>query len=245
MNKDLKSYEKHNSQYLEEINSYESTLKIIERYQKIDQFKILGFELAIKLTKQLPTTAIDIGSGTGWLLRKLSPIFKNVIAVEPSSAALDVSKKINKSSNNVLYVNKDMIDAVNDLNIKEPVFITTSTVLNHIESNYVGEFLRIINNLPGASVLFFDERYDKNTNWNMWHVRSKDWWRENLPSWQLIFLDIENSGYASGIYGIKVTDDKILKTYKRNPIQKMTWGVDYFYNIFKRIIQKLWRILKK
>jgi SAM-dependent methyltransferase len=243
MRKDLKSYEKHNSQYLEEINSYESTIKIIEKYDSINQFKVLGFELSIKLTRDLPAIAIDIGSGTGWLVKKLSPIFKKVIAVEPSSAALDVSRKVNQSSDNVLYVNKDMLDAINELDIKEPVFITTSTVLNHIESNYVAEFLKTINNLPSASVLFFDERYDKNTNWNMWHVRNKDWWRSNLPSWQLIFLDIENSGYPTGIYGIR-TDNKI-KNYKSSMLEKFIWKISYVFYFTQRMFKKICRTIIK
>ena len=64
------------------------------------------------------------------------------------------------------------------------------------------------------SVLFFDERYDENINWNMWHVRSRDWWREKLPNWQLIFLDINIAEYPSGIYGIKVTKENIINVCK-------------------------------
>ena len=142
-----------------------------------------------------------------------------------------------------MYVNKDMLDAINELDIKEPVFITTSTVLNHIESNYVAEFLKTINNLPSASVLFFDERYDKNTNWNMWHVRNKDWWRSNLPSWQLIFLDIENSGYPTGIYGIR-TDNKI-KNYKSSMLEKFIWKISYVFYFTQRMFKKICRTIIK
>jgi SAM-dependent methyltransferase len=245
MKKDMQSYEKHNSQYLEEINSYESTLKIIEKYDKLNQFKITGFEMALKLTKELPGTVVDIGSGTGWLVQKLSPFFEKIIALEPSEAALKVSQKINNNLKNIEYINKAGAEFIKEINFLSPIFITTSVVLNHIEDGYVKKLLFLLNKLPDGSVLFFDERYDKNTNWNMWHVRSKDWWRENLPNWQLIFLDIENSGYASGIYGMKVADDQILKTHERSRVQKITWGIDYFYNIFKRVIQKLWRVIKK
>lgn len=245
MKKDLQSYEKHNSQYITETNSYSSTLEIIKKYDTLNQFKITGFDIAIKLSNPLPTVAIDIGSGTGWLVQKLSTFFKKVIALEPSYAATEVSKQINKDFENIEFVVKEAVDFFKDRNFSDPVFITTSVVLNHIEDYHVKNLLHLIDKLPEKSRLFFDERYDKNTNWNMWHVRNKDWWRENLPSWQLIFLDISNSGYRSGIYGIRVADEQKVETKSDNIIEKIIWKVSYFYNIAYRVYKKIWRIIKK
>ncbi len=62
MKKDLKSYKKHNKQYYTEHNSYENTLRIIEEYNKENVFRKLGFKLAIKLSKDLPSTHVDISA---------------------------------------------------------------------------------------------------------------------------------------------------------------------------------------
>lgn len=174
MKKDLKSFETHNSQYVGNNSLYETTLRIIEKYNQEDMFKKLGFELALKLLKTLPETQIDIGSGAGWLLQKTSPIFKKVIAVEPSETAIEVSKKINKEAINIDYRVTDMIDFIKNYEFNKSVFITTSTVLNHIKDYYVKDFLKEINNkLPEDSVIYFDERYDKNLQLPLWHIRSK------------------------------------------------------------------------
>lgn len=237
MNKDLKSYSAHDKEFQSKLNSYDTTLSIIKNYDEQKQFERLGFELALKLTSALPKTHIDIGSGNGWLLRKMSPYFEKCIGIEPSKTGSELSLKINEHNKNVSVINKDMIDGLDHLNISEPVFITTSTVLNHIENYYVAEFLKTINKLPNNSVLFFDERYDKNINWNMWHVRSKDWWIKNLPDWQLIFLNIELAGYPSGIYGVKTNE--VLKQHKMSTLEKTFWVFSSFIYTSKRIIKKI------
>ena len=243
MKKDLQSYERHNGEFNTELNSHKATLKIIEGYDNNKQFESLGFEIALNITKNKPKTLIDIGSGTGWLLRKMSPHFEKVIGIEPSGAAMNTALKINSGNKNVSVVNMDMVDGLEYLKIQDPVFLTTSTVLNHIEDYYVAEFLNKLNNLPEGSVLFFDERYGKNKNWNMWHVRSKDWWRNNLNKWQIVFLDIECSGYPSGIYGVK-TNLKI-KNHSDNILQKIIWEISYVFYFSHRLINKIWRIVKK
>ena len=243
MNKDLKSYAAHDKEFESELNSHEATLGIIKKYDEQKQFERLGFELALKLTSNLPKTHIDIGSGNGWLLRKMSPHFEKCIGIEPSKTGSELSLKINEHNKNVSVVNKDMIEGMNFLSPKNSVFITTSTVLNHIENYYVAEFLKVVNKLPSGSVVFFDERYDKNINWNMWHVRSKDWWTKNLSDWQLIFLNIDLAGYPSGIYGIKT--DAILKQYNMSFLEKIFWTLSNFIYILKRFTKKILNYLPK
>lgn len=243
MKKDLQSYEKHHKEFDSELNSHETTLKIIEGYDNNKQFESLGFGIALNLTKNKPSTLIDIGSGTGWLLRKMSPYFDKVIGIEPSGAAMKTALKINELNKNVSVVNMDMIDGLEHLNIQSPVFLTTSTVLNHIEDYYIAEFLNKLNSLPLGSILFFDERYGKNKNWNMWHVRSKEWWRNNLNGWQVIFLDIENSDYPTGIYGFR-TNDKI-KNYKSVLLEKLIWKISYVFYFTQRILRKICRTIIK
>ena len=153
MEKDLESYKKHNSEYITPQNSVEYNKEIIKKYDNKKQFENLGFKQAIESTTFLPKTHIDIGSGIGWLLIKTSEYFNNVIGVEPSKAAINIAEKI-VQKNNVQFLNKDMIDAIKYINPKEPVFITTSTVLNHIQNYYVEDFLKLLNSLPKNSILY-------------------------------------------------------------------------------------------
>jgi Methyltransferase domain len=239
MKKDLQSYHKHDKDFNSESNSFEQTKKIIKEYDDTNVFTRLGFQFAVDVTKNLPKTHIDIGSGNGWLLRKMSPYFTSVIGIEPSRQGIEVAKQTTKECTNVSFINDDMVNALEKLEVHEPVFVTTATVLNHIENNYVAEFLKKVNLLPVESVLFFDERYDENIDWTMWHVRSKDWWRHFLPDWQIIFLDINAAGYPSGIYGVKVGTDRKLPNSKQTSLGKIFWGVNKLQNLINRILLKL------
>jgi len=239
MKKDLQSYKKHNSEYLEEMNNYNNNVEVVKRYNQHNLFKNLGFEYAIRMSNPLPKIHIDIGSGNGWLVRKTAPLFKKVIGIEPSMTIIEVANKINEGNTNVSFVNADMIDGLQQLDTKDPVFVTTATVLNHIEDYYVAEFLSLVNELPVNSTLFFDERYDKNINWNMWHVRSKDWWCDNLPNWQLLFCNIENSGYASGIFGVCVGKENVLPSHTMGIFAKILWKTSRIFNVIERIIKKI------
>ncbi|MDQ5962369.1 MAG: Class SAM-dependent methyltransferase [Patescibacteria group bacterium] len=239
MKKDLKSYERHNKDYVLDQDTYYSKEAVIKRTEDSNMFKSSGFELAFTLSKKLPETHIDIGSGVGWLTRKTAPLFKHVIGIEPSTAAVSAAKKVNDDCTNVSFVNKDMVDGLVSLNLSEPVFVTTGAVLSHIEDYYVEEFLKRINDMPIGSNLFFSENYDKNMHWKFWHIRNKDWWRKNLPNWQLIFLDLENSGYASGIFGLRLHPEDLIKTKQYTLLEKTSWKLNFFINLFVRFAKKI------
>lgn len=239
MAKDLTSYKKHDEQYkvlVQKDIAPESVTKIT-RDQNL--FKTLGFELALRITNPLPKTHIDIGTGSGWLPKITSQYFERVIGVEPSSAALEIAKKLNSDIYNVSFLNKDMIDALEELKVAEPVFVTTATVLNHIENYYVIDFLKKINDLPIGSVIFFDERYDVNIEKRLWHIRGKDWWIKHLPSYQLFFFNLDINNYPSGIYGINVGKENILKQKTNTGFQKMTWAISYFTTLISMVAKKL------
>lgn len=245
MKKDLKSFRTHNSQYVSNDDLYETTLEVVKKYNDENMFKKLGFELALKLLNTLPETHIDIGSGTGWLLLKTSPLFNNVIAIEPSESAIEASKKINKEANNINYRTEDMIDFVNNYKFDKPVFMTTATVLSHMKDYYVKNFLKEVNDkLPIDSVIYFDERYDKNLQLPLWHIRNKTWWINNLPDFQLIFLNIENSGYASGILGFKMSKHNLLIQHKNSLMEKILWKINYIFSLLNRIFMKMKRLIK-
>jgi SAM-dependent methyltransferase len=233
--KDLDSYKKHNSEYETDTGGIEHNENIYKKYDQENQFKNLGFEDAIMRTENLPLTHIDIGSGVGWLLRKTSPYFKDVIGIEPSTQAIKTAEALNKNEN-VSFLNEDMVDGLQSINPTEPVFITTSVVLSHIKDFYVADFLKLVNALPAGSVLFFDERYDKNIQWNLWYIRSKDWWAKNLPEWNLNFMELENSDYKSGIYGIKTGENNTATKFKMNVAQKILWTIQGIYYKAKRIV---------
>lgn len=241
MKKDLQSFEKHTKDY-EEIYTLDKVKEILKEYTRENLFQKLGFEKAINKTKNI-NTHIDIGCGSGWLLYETSLLFKKVIGIEPSKTILEKAKIITSNNNysNIEFLNTDMIDGIDLLEIKEPVFITTSTVLSHIKDFYVKKFLKRLNSLPEGSYLFFDERYDKNIQQNMWHIRNKNWWAKNLNNWQLEFFELENSGYKSGIFGTKIKKGEKINYFDLTFFEKIKWQIEGILNKINRIV----RFLKK
>ena len=245
MQKDLKSYLAHHSSYSDpNVNSLAKNIELHERYRLENLFVLNGFELAIKLTSCLPSTHIDIGSGTGWLLRYTSRLFKNVIGIEPSEPAVKVAQQIYTSYPNISFVNQDMVDALQTLSPSDPVFLTTAIVLSHINNEYVAYFLAKVNELPIGSVLYFDEGYDKNINTNLWYIRSRQWWAKNLPNWQIVFLNLDISGYKRGIYGVCVGDMNVLPMNTMGKIEKLAWNTQgLYYTLRSSILRSTYNTL--
>ncbi len=242
MKKDLLSYEMHNGQYVngtaQDVNS---AYALFKRYDEENKFAIDGFVKAISMASPLPKNHIDIGSGLGWVIRKTSDIFEKVYAVEPSAQATEIASKALADRTNITYVNKDMVDAMDELSNIGPVFVTTAIVLSHITDEYVSTFLAKLGEVPNGSALFFDERYGKNIQWRLWHIRDKAWWANQLPDWQLSFFDIPNSGYMSGIFGIKVGKENRKDAYASSIGHKIAWTLQgAFYSVlgFVRKIMK-------
>jgi len=243
MQKDLQSYKKHNDGY-ETDKDYYTKEAIISRTEKTDDFTRAGFAFALSLTKELPKIHIDIGSGVGWLVRKMSPHFERSIGIEPSHAAIIAAKNLTEGMENVSYMEEDMVEAYKKLNLTEPAFFTTGAVLSHIENYYVEEFLKLLNTAPTGSVLFFSENYDENMDWRMWHIRNQEWWTAHLSNWQLVFCNIANDGYQSGIYGLKVSTSDKLKNSPRGILFTISWKLNMVYNLIKRVLKKILRGFK-
>lgn len=238
MQKDLQSYKKHNSGY-ETDTDYYTKEAIISRTEKTNDFHRAGFELALSLTKNIPKIHIDIGSGVGWLVRKMAPYFEKSIGIEPSHAAVLAAKNLTQGMDNVSFLTEDMVEAYKKINLKEPAFFTTGAVFSHIENYYVLEFLELLNTAPVGSVLFFSENYDENMDWKMWHIRNQEWWIRHLPAWQLIFCNIANDGYSSGIYGIRIEKSLKLKNMSRGILFKISWVANKMYNLVRRVLKKI------
>jgi len=241
MKKDTQSYHEHDKDY-QTVFNLENSIKRIEEYDEMDIFTKNGFAEAVEGAKKNADVHIDIGCGTGWLLLKTSPYFKRVIGIDPSEHAILSAREITKEYPNVEYQNKDMLDGLETLKVTEPIFITTAVVLSHIKDYYVKEFLKILNTLPNGSVLFFNEPYGTNIQQNMWHVRNKKWWADNLEEWDLIFKD--HSGiYTHGIYGVKVGKENRTKIYIMSPREHVKWTIQGISTKIKRFFRGAKRVL--
>ncbi len=228
MQKDLQSYHVHDSEFKDTtLNNLQAIKDLYKKYDEEKQFENTGFDRAITSTKNLPSTHIDIGCGGGWLIRKTAPLFKEVIGIEPSTDGIGYAKELlSPQFPNISFINAEMIEGIQSCVSKGKVFITTSIVLSHIDDAYVSGFLHELSHVADGSVLFFDERYGKNIQKDMWHVRSKEWWAKQLPDWQLEFYGLKNTGYDSGIYGIKVGKDAVTNRFTMNIVQKVLWIIE-------------------
>jgi SAM-dependent methyltransferase len=241
MKKDLQSYKEHDKDY-QSVFDLENSKKRITEYENTNLFETLGFKDVSRDVSKYIDYHVDIGCGTGWLLLKTAPYFKKITGIDPSINAINIATEITKEFPHIEYQNKDMIDGIESLTVKEPVFITTAVVLSHIKDYYVKEFLKILNTLPKGSVLFFDEPYGTNIQQNMWHVRSKKWWADNLEEWDLTFKD--HSGlYTHGIYGVKVGKENRINLYTMSIKENILWFIEGIKNKIKRIIRGIKRIL--
>lgn len=232
----ISSYEAHNKQY-EDVNSLEWHKKIYQQYKDEKIFEKLKFKKIIKDFVIFKDLHIDIGSGAGWLLGYTAPLFKKVIGIEPSSAAIEISKYFNKEYENIEHINSGMVEGLAKINVNIPVFITTSTVLSHINDFEVKKFLEKVNNLPDSSILFFQEPYGKNRQQYLWHIRNREWWAKNLYDWDLNFDNNFDDGYFRGIIGQRVGKENVKNKYKINIYEKMAWflsGIPSRFKMFMR-----------
>ena len=229
MKKDLDSYIEHNKQF-ETILDLEWHREKYRECDELNYFENLGFKKVIDENPKVRKLHIDIGSGAGGLLLKTAPYFEMVVGIEPSKAAVKMARIFAKGIKNIEFINADAIDAIRSLNLSEPVFFTTSMVFTHIKNYYVIECLRLINNAPLGSVLFFMEPYDKNIQYRLWYIRRKKWWAENLSHWALSFCRYTGNGYKYGISGVFVGKENVANNYKTNVSEDILWLIDGFFH---------------
>lgn len=232
------SYLSHNAEY-ESTSDLKWTQERFKTYEANGTFSDLGFEKATVSASSTITKHIDIGSGGGWLLIKTAPFFKKVIGLEPSLAAIKISQQLTQLEQNIEYKNADMMKLGEVMNTEEPVFLTTSTVLSHINDMTVSSFLKIVNNASIGSVLYFGEPYGKNRQQHLWHIRSKEWWAKNLPNWELNFETLTTNEYYYGISGKCVGEKNVQTTHKMSALQKLFWFISGFKSYTKSFLRKL------
>ena len=60
---------------------------------------------------------------------------------------------------------------------------------------------------PKGSVFIFNENYGASFNMNLWYSRTKEWWENNLPNWDISYDERDRSDliyYKQGILGCKI-----------------------------------------
>jgi hypothetical protein len=231
------SFLSHNAEY-QSTSDLKWTQERFNEYEINGVFRDLGFEKATLNVSSTITKHIDIGSGAGWLLIKTAPFFKKVVGLEPSLAAVKMSQQLTQQIQNIEYKNVDMMQLGHEMSTNEPVFLTTSTVLSHIDDKTVSSFLKIVNNASIGSALYFGEPYGKNRQQYLWHVRSKEWWAKNLPNWELDFETLSTKEYSYGIFGKCVGEQNVQNTYKMSAAQRLFWFISGFKSYIKSFLRK-------
>lgn len=154
-------------------------------------------------------TAVDIGSGGGWLSARLSREFRKVIGIEPSPAAIEIAEKLfpTKSFANIEWRLGLAEERIGALQLVSPTLFVTAAVMSHLPDRAVAIICKAVNAVaPAGSLLSFSECWGPEHHEFMWHVRTPGWWQAQLPGWKLDFHgpEIENvSGRHKGIHGLK------------------------------------------
>ena len=104
----VESLEQHNLNYVKD-DAFDREKKAHQEHNS-DNFKFLYQEdipHGDALDKYELTSGVDIGSGTGWFANYLveQREYKKVYAIEPSSSAIEIAKKIYPDNKKVKYVN--------------------------------------------------------------------------------------------------------------------------------------------
>ncbi len=204
------SFKRHNSQY-EAPGKYEQDRDAGYRNIKEDRINWADFRIQDMLTKhQMIQTAVDIGSGTGWVSAALHPLIPTIIALEPSAAAIDISKRAypNETYPNITWHTGFAEDLLPLLTLTTPTIFVTGCVLSHLRDQEVEKICAaIVKIAPAESILALSECWSEETPWHqqMWHVRTKAWWRAQFPDWTLEFGGTKHphGDYHMGIWATK------------------------------------------
>ncbi len=203
------SFKRHHSQYTEEGKL--ETERATGLKHLLDN-SINGPEMRTQdLLLQHPQikVAVDVGSGTGWSSAALAKIVQKVIAVEPSQAAVDISKNIYPTDTypNITWIQGFAEEVLPALKLQTPTLFLTGCVLSHIRDKEVIKICEAISKTaPQGSVMSLAECFgDEEWHQLMWHVRTKNWWQKQFPEWELTFHGPQITGerYFKGIWGVK------------------------------------------
>lgn len=204
------SFARHNQQY-EEPNKLEKEKIIGQNYIKnntINDPELKIFDLLA--THSQIQIAVDIGSGTGWSSASLAPRLKKIYAIEPSKAGIDIAKNLYPKEKypNIEWLEGMAENVITTLKLNGPTLFFTSCVFSHLRDQEVQKICQVINFVaPTGSAISLAECWgEKDWHQMMWHVRTKDWWQEQFPDWELTFHgpQVPETNYNKGIWGVKI-----------------------------------------
>jgi SAM-dependent methyltransferase len=156
-------------------------------------------------------TLVDIGSGTGWFINYVNLFrgYEEVYGIEPSLNAINIGKKIYGENKIIKYINDYAEDGLRQIKLTNPTLFTTFIVLSHLDDSIVSNILFEMDKIATLeSILYFNEMHGEPLHQNLWYCRTKEWWEDNLPNWELTF-HTDSSGFNGtnrfkGISGKKI-----------------------------------------
>lgn len=196
------SYKAHNSE-LEEVSAY-------EREVEIHHLKTLHTNLKngiwnnvyaspqsvgyfLDNNKEIDTL-IDIGSGSGWFVNYVALNYsdiKSIIAIEPSKAGVDISRKIYKNISKITY-----LVGFSDIELKkiknDIYLVTTFAVFQHLNRFYTKKVLKMLSKkLLKGSVLYLAEPIAKSRfdTFRLHYPRTKNFWNRYLVDFEVNFYN--------------------------------------------------------
>jgi len=203
---DIDSYNEHNNHY-----AMASLEKIKAAHEKLTQDKV-QYNSDNPLGKTIDACAaeikigVDIGTGHGWGANFLAQHFDRVYGIEPSKSALKFGKEIYKDVDNITWVHGFAEEQLPKLKLNTPTFFYCACVLSHLQHETVSVICEAIDKIakPG-STFSFSENWGQMHATHCWYSRTKEWWTELFPGWELSFFKGNNSqqGMNKGIVGIK------------------------------------------
>jgi len=204
------SYKKHHLEYAD--YTLDKVASLYDWNEKTDLFNHPQnrFLDLINVHDEVRSVAIDIGAGAGWLSAKLSEHFQQVIAIEPSSTALEIARTLFPQSEypNIEWKIGFSEEIIRTIHLKEPAFFLTGCVLSHLQDEVVEKICTEIEYIaPPGSILAFGELWGHESHEFMWHTRTPSWWQKQLSHWELDFFgpEIENvCGRHKGFHGVKI-----------------------------------------
>ena len=134
-------------------------------------------------------------------------MFSRVVAIEPSSSAIEISKYYfdHGFTSNIEWKNgfaEEVLLNVEALTV--PIFVFSGVVLSHTPHKVAKKILKFINeNLAIGSAGLLVEAWGNPRSERLWHVRSKAWWQENLDNFELDFYGLERENTPGEFLGLK------------------------------------------
>ena len=185
------SYTKHNEHYVQD--SALNAEKVAHEKNNSENFKFLyqdDVPHGDVLDSTKFKTAVDIGSGTGWFANYLvnERKYTKVYAIEPSEAAINISKELYPDQKKVKYIVGFAEEEINKLKLKKPAFFSSMCVLAHLCDEDVASILTAIDMVaPTGSIWSASEPWGETYHRECWHVRTPEWWSDAMPEWHFEF----------------------------------------------------------